>query len=195
MLWLFTGDSITQGAEHTGGARSYPQLFEEWIRYERGRPHDFVVNTAISGNFAEDLLAEYEERVARFRPDAVAVMLGTNDAVRGVAGQGAYRRALDEVVGRATRGGARAIVLTPPGVTPGASTRVPYVAAYAQAARDVAERNKATLVDIFADWTDRDGGTPRAWMDDAFHPNARGHREIARLLAARIDDAIVKGLF
>ena len=49
MLWLFTGDSITQGAAHIGEARSYPQLFEEWIRYQMGRSHDFVVNTAISG--------------------------------------------------------------------------------------------------------------------------------------------------
>jgi len=131
MLWLFTGDSITQGAAHIGEARSYPQLFEEWIRYQMGRSHDFVVNTAISGNFAEDLLAGYDERVARFRPDVVAVMLGTNDAVRGASGLSTYREALAAIVGRVTREGARAIVLTPPGVTADATTRAPHVAAYA----------------------------------------------------------------
>jgi len=183
MLWLFTGDSITQGVEHTAGALSEPQLCEELIRYEKGRSHDFVVNTAISGNFADGLLAEYDERIARFAPDVVAVMLGTNDATRGLAGLDAYRGALSETVGRVTRDGARAIVLTPPAVTADAKTRALHLGAYAQAARDVARDKKATLVDIFADWMERgDGSAPVAWMNDAFHPNARGHREIARAL-------------
>ena len=188
MLWLFTGDSITQGAEHTGDARSYPQLFEEWVRYEMGRSHDFVVNTAISGNFADDLLAEYGERIARFAPDVVAVMLGTNDATLGTAGLATYRAALARIVARATGEGAIVLVLTPPAVRAEATTRAPYVAAYAQAAREVAGTNKATLVDIFADWIGRGGGSaPAAWMNDAFHPNARGHREIARALIERIE--------
>jgi len=194
MLWLFTGDSITQGAAHTGGARSYPQLFEEWLRFERGRPHDFVLNTAISGNFADDVLADYDRRVARFEPEVVAVMLGTNDAVRGVPGLAGYRDALDGIVGRAARDGARTIVLTPPGVMPEATSRAPHIADYARAAREAAVERRSTVVDVFADWTDRDGGTPGAWMDDAIHPNARGHREIGRLLAARVGDAIVKRL-
>jgi len=181
MLWLFTGDSITHGAEHTGDARSYPQLFEEWIRYDAGRPHDFVLNTGISGSFADDVLAEYDERIARFKPDVVAVMLGTNDATRGISGLDKYRTALAGIVGRATRDGARAIVLTPPAVRADAATRAPYIVAYAQAARDVARENKATLVDIFSDWMDRGGGAaPAEWMNDAIHPNARGHREIVR---------------
>jgi len=188
MLWLFTGDSITHGAEHTGDARSYPQLFEEWLRYDAGRSHDYVVNTGISGNFADDVLAEYAERIARFKPDAVAVMLGTNDATRGIPGLDKYRTALAGIVGRATHDGARAIVLTPPAVTADATTRTPYIAEYARAAREVARECKATLVDIYADWMDRgEGVAPARWMNDAIHPNARGHREIARVLIDRVE--------
>jgi len=188
MLWLFTGDSITHGAEHTGGARSYPQIFEEWLRYDAGRSHDYVVNTGISGNFADDVLAEYAERIARFKPDAVAVMLGTNDATRGLSGLDKYRTALVDIVRRASRDGARAIVLTPPAVTAHATTRAPYIGDYAQAAREIARDRKATLVDIFADWMERGRGVaPRHWMNDAIHPNARGHREIARVLIEHIE--------
>ena len=193
MLWLFTGDSITQGAEHTDGARSYPQLFEEWIRYEMGRSHDVVVNTAISGNFADDLLAEYDQRIARLKPDAVVVMLGTNDATLGSAGLEPYRAALARIVGRAADEGADVFVLTPPAVSSAAATRTPFIAAYAQAAREVARERKATLADIFAEgMRSGDGHAPDAWMHDAIHPNALGHREIARLLVDRMAESIVK---
>ncbi len=41
-LWLFGGDSITQGARHTHGARSYVQLFEEELRYRQRRVTQLV---------------------------------------------------------------------------------------------------------------------------------------------------------
>src|SRR6478609_7274434 len=34
LKWVFTGDSITQGAKHTLGYRSYPEIFSERIRFE-----------------------------------------------------------------------------------------------------------------------------------------------------------------
>src|SRR5665647_1822505 len=44
LKWLFTGDSITAGVEHTHGYRSYPEIFGERIRWEMGRPRDIVIN-------------------------------------------------------------------------------------------------------------------------------------------------------
>lgn len=32
--WVFTGNSITQGAKHTHGMRAYPEIFSERIRWE-----------------------------------------------------------------------------------------------------------------------------------------------------------------
>jgi lysophospholipase L1-like esterase len=134
------------------------------------------------------VLAGYGERVARFKPDAVVVMLGTNDATLGFAGLETYRSTLACIVGRVMEEEAHAVVLTPPAVSRDAVTRTPFIAAYAQAARDVATARKATLVDIFADWMDRgDGSAPIAWMSDAIHPNAHGHREIARLLIEHVE--------
>ena len=52
--WVFVGDSITHGAKHTFGARSYPEIFGERIRWELRRVRDVIINTAISGNTATD---------------------------------------------------------------------------------------------------------------------------------------------
>src|SRR5687767_5660953 len=38
--WIFSGDSITQGAKHTFGDRSYPEIFSERVRWELGRVRD-----------------------------------------------------------------------------------------------------------------------------------------------------------
>ena len=47
---MFTGDSITHGALHTMGWRSYPEHFAERVRWELGRMRDIVINTGISGD-------------------------------------------------------------------------------------------------------------------------------------------------
>ena len=80
LKWVFAGDSITQGAKHTFGSRSYPEIFAERIRWELGRPRDFVINTAISGNTSKDVLHDFEWRIGQFKPNLVSLMIGTNDA-------------------------------------------------------------------------------------------------------------------
>jgi hypothetical protein len=40
VTWLFTGDSITHGALHTMGWRSYPEHFAERVRWELRRMRD-----------------------------------------------------------------------------------------------------------------------------------------------------------
>ena len=78
-IWLFTGDSITHGAKHTHGYRSYPEVFQERIRWEISRVRDIVINTGISGNTASNILSDFEWRVAQFKPNVVSVMIGYFD--------------------------------------------------------------------------------------------------------------------
>ena len=47
--WVFTGDSITMGAKHTHGYRSYVEIFRERLQWELGRSWDIVINTEMSG--------------------------------------------------------------------------------------------------------------------------------------------------
>ena len=81
LIWLFTGDSITHGAKHTQGYRSYPEIFSERIRYELGRLRDIVINTGISGNTAQVIINDFGWRIGQFKPAVVSLMIGTNDCV------------------------------------------------------------------------------------------------------------------
>ena len=85
VVWLFTGDSITLGARHTYGHRSYTEHVAERLRGELVRRRDIVINTAISGDRVADLASDLEHRVFRFQPQVFSLMLGMNDAPAGPA--------------------------------------------------------------------------------------------------------------
>ena len=61
--WVFTGDSITHGASHTNGFRSYPEHFAERVRYELERFQDIIINTGISGDTADKILESFDWRM------------------------------------------------------------------------------------------------------------------------------------
>ncbi|MDD4756674.1 MAG: SGNH/GDSL hydrolase family protein, partial [Prolixibacteraceae bacterium] len=79
LKWIFTGDSITHGAKHTHGFRSYPEIFAERIRWEMKRTSDIIINTGISGNTTQNILDDFNWRIGQFKPDVVSLMIGTND--------------------------------------------------------------------------------------------------------------------
>src|SRR4029077_19894017 len=47
LTWVFTGDSITHGALHTLGWRSYPEHFAERVRWEQRRMRHVGIHTGI----------------------------------------------------------------------------------------------------------------------------------------------------
>src|SRR5206468_2375866 len=71
VTWVFTGDSITHGAHHTFGWRSYPEHFAERVRWELRRYRDVVINTGVSGDTIKGVAADVDHRVLRFRPNVV----------------------------------------------------------------------------------------------------------------------------
>src|SRR5690606_15313298 len=78
--WLFTGNSITQGAKHKHGLRAYPEIFAERVRFEMGRSRDVVVNTAISGHTTKNILDDFDWRVGAIKPLVVVLIIGRNTA-------------------------------------------------------------------------------------------------------------------
>jgi acyl-CoA thioesterase-1 len=171
--WLFAGDSITQGVEHTHGERCWVELFAEYVRRTCDRPLDIVVNTGVSGWTTRGVLGEFDHLVGRWAPTVVSISLGTNDASLDPAKHvplDEFRSQLSELVTRSAGLGAR-----------------PDVAAYSAVCRVVAEATGALLVDHEAHWraafADVD---PVAWLDDPIHPNPEGHRQMARLLIERL---------
>lgn len=180
--WVFTGDSITHGVVHTHGERSWVEHVHERLRWELGRLRDVVVNTGVSGWTAPQVLGEVEHLVTRFDPDVLSISLGTNDALAGERGLDPFRRSLVDLVAVAEDLGAEAVLHTPVLTTSDApEVRRTWLPVYADVVRQVAEERATQLVDHESVWHRRLAGeAPTPWMDDHTHPNAVGHRVMAR---------------
>ncbi len=185
VAWVFTGDSITHGALHTKGWRSYPEHFAERVRWELKRMRDIVINTGISGDKTDGLLADLDWRVLHLKPDVVSIMIGMNDCTLGEVGRELFRKNLTAIATKIKSAGAIPILNTPnPVYLKKAETRGD-LPAYAQVVRDVALGTKALLVDHYAHWEKAkpDQEALVKWLEDqSIHPGVFGHREFAKLI-------------
>ena len=180
ITWVFIGDSITHGALHTDGWRSYPELFAERVRWEMRRYQDVVINTGISGDNVIGALKGIDYRVLRFKPGVVSIMYGINDNGAGEAGRAAFRTNLVEFLQLVRKSGAIPILNTPnPMLAP--EVRRQDLPAYVQIIREVAGQEKVILVDHYDHWQKVKPNSRElsAWMNDNIHPNYMGHREFA----------------
>jgi lysophospholipase L1-like esterase len=192
VAWVFTGDDITQGAVHTKGFRSYPEHFAERVRWELKRMRDLVINSGVSGEKADGLLADLDWRVLHLKPDVVSIMLGTNDCTLGPVGHALFRKNLTALVNKVMGAGAIVILNTPNTVYLKKSETRGDLAAYAQIVRDVALGTKAVLVDHYAFWETTKPGQEQLlkWLDDEkLHPGVFGHRALARQIFAALEIA------
>jgi acyl-CoA thioesterase-1 len=197
VVWVLTGDSITHGALHTCGWRSYPELFAERVRWELYRLRDIVINTGISGDTVGGLLAELDWRILQFKPQVASVMMGMNDCVHGPAGRDEFRQNLDRLLDTLQNHPTLPLLHTPNLIYP-SDLRRQDLAAYVQIIRDVAKERKLLLVDHYSHWQDKvnsavaingkpDPSSLLYWLNDgAVHPNEYGHRELANLLFDRL---------
>lgn len=188
VVWLFAGDSITQGAKHTHGWRSYPEVFAERIRWELGRPRDVVINMGVSGNTTRDLLLDFDWRVARWNPQVVSVMMGTNDCAtsRNVS-VSQYEANMKQLIGKIRGLGAVPILHVPTPIILEKAGERQGILPYIEAVRNVAINEKTLLVDHWNHWQsamDEHGqkAVYANWLNDPLHPNGHGHLEMARQL-------------
>lgn len=187
VTWLFTGDSITQGAEHTHGGRDFAQLFEERVRWELRRFDDVVIDTGVSGAKAPDLLNDFQRRVAEWHPQVVFLMIGMNDSAAGRAGEEPFRNQVRALITRIRAGGAIPVLQTPNPIFTAESPARADLPRYVAILREVAQSEDVPLIDHYAAWESVSGGSPPvSWMDNAIHPNARGHAEMARTIFAAL---------
>lgn len=181
LTWVFTGDSVTQGAKWTGDDRPYPEIFAERIRWELHRSRDIVINTAISGNHTQDILDDFDWRVGRFHPDVVSLMIGMNDCVGGSTGEAAFASHLADLVRRIRALGAIPILHTT-NTTLYDRDRVD-LPRYNAIVRSVASSTQVILVDNWSDWQqNRTPANLGEWLGNPIHPNGLGHIQIARQL-------------
>jgi lysophospholipase L1-like esterase len=186
-VWLFCGDSITQGALHTGGFRDYVELLAERVRFELHKPLHIFVNTAYSGDTTREILAQIEYRVIRFDPDIFSLMIGMNDAHlnRNIT-LDEFRRNTCSIVGRVRESTSAQIILqTTCAVVPALAPERPRFPEYMDVVREVALELDTALVDHHAEWEKirtKDPTRYESWMANPIHPNALGHWVFAEKL-------------
>ncbi|MCB9784816.1 MAG: SGNH/GDSL hydrolase family protein [Candidatus Omnitrophica bacterium] len=191
ITWVITGDSITHGALHTHGARSYPEHFAERVRWELGRVRDVVINTGISGDTVPGLLNDLDHRVLRFKPTVVSIMMGMNDAVKGEEGRELFQEKYRELIERLKKETEALILLhTPNPITPAADRRQD-LPAYSEIIREIAKEYEVALVDQERMWKDylSKGRNDLNYLlnDGTIHPNAAGHILFAHNLFRVLD--------
>lgn len=185
LVWVFTGDSITHGAKWLGRERSYPELIQERVRWSLKRRRDLFINSGISGERTAGLLADFEWRVLRFKPDVVSIMIGMNNATAGVEGRQPFEADLREMVRQVrAAGGIPVLHRTNPiddeSGDPSVRTRAD-LPAYNEIIARVARELDVILVDHWTHWqtTKSTPAALRAWLADPIHPNGAGHRQFS----------------
>lgn len=181
--WVVTGDSITHGALHTNGWRSYPEHWTERVRWELGKPknRDFVVDSGVSGATSAELVARFGERVTAFSPDVVSLMIGTNDIATSGLGPDVYRANLVSLVRsvRALPGSPVPVLQSPNPVDPAKWPGRVNLSQYAGVMGEVAAQENAVFVDHYNDWLAGNGGqVPLTLLSDGLHPDQHGHHRI-----------------
>jgi lysophospholipase L1-like esterase len=185
ITWLFTGDSITQGALHTYGYRSFPEIFAEHVRWEMSRKMDIVINSGISGNKTSDILDTIDWRILRFKPNVIFLMIGTNDCALGRAGCEIFEQNLCELLEIVRSHGCFCVLNTPNAIClDGYSGSYSHLPEYVEIIRKVARSSDIMLIDHFEYWNQTKATKDElmSWLDDSIHPNVYGHRAIAKLI-------------
>lgn len=193
--WVFYGDSITHGAAHTHGWRSFPEIFHERVRWEYHLSNDAVINSGASGNSTVDLLdkEQYQRRIKRYNPQVVFVLIGMNDTVRSKTKDPAVFRAnLEELVKRLQNDKAIVVLQTINTVNVRLAwgekhnyvQRFKALPTYNDIIRETAKKCSTILVDHDKHWRTNaaDNKTLRAWLGEYIHPGAKGHLEMANLI-------------
>ena len=172
---LFVGTSLTAGYG-VGAEQAYPAVLQQMID-SAGLPYR-VVNAGISGETSAGGLRRIDWSLQQ-PTDVLVVELGANDALRGLD-PAAMRSNLDGILARARElHPAVAIVIlgmeAPPNL--GADYGMRFRSVFA----DLARQYDAALVPFLLDGVAAD---PALNLEDGIHPNAAGHRVLARTVWA-----------
>lgn len=192
-LIVALGDSNTCNTRFTAGAKQWPELLHERLKDHHGHQRVLLLNSGVSGDCVERVLARFETDLARFRPEGCVLCLGTNDANR--LGPERFRAGMDQLLERLAALGTTVLLRTPAPILEfldGAPDRLwpedTALQAVCAVVRELADERELALVDTYALWKQAEAaGTivPGGLFTDAVHTNAAGHRLVcAGLLPA-----------
>lgn len=198
--WFVTGDSIGEGA----GSSSYPNTWywklagQLQVYFNRGTTSDWAglicatggqsipnVIPYLSHNLTTEPNSMVSEKSSAYNYHAWVVCTGRNDCTSMSLSD--FKKLYRLAVRQGIRAGIDVICMTePPSInTSDWSINDPYYPEYAQAIRDIAADEGASLVDVHKDFLEQYnvyGISPQILMADVAHPNDAGHLRISNLM-------------
>ena len=175
---IFLGDSLTAGYG-LDPEQAYPHLVEMALQ-EKGEDVT-VVNAGVSGDTTAGGLRRLDW-ILRQQVDTLFIALGANDALRGQPVE-ATRANLRNIIRKARKANPDARILLAGMLAPPNMGKA-YQKAFAGIYPDLAESEGVDLLPFLLDGV---AGQARFNLADGVHPNASGHRRIARQVVELLD--------
>ncbi len=197
---LFQGDSITDAGRDRSNIRElgqgYPKYAAELLRSAYPHVQFDIMNTGISGDRAESLLARWENDTISLKPDVISILIGVNDTWhRDASGdwmteeyfESCYRQILTQLKEKTS---AKIIMLeqfllfSPTGSVHPAEFRADLDRKI-QVTRSLAREFADIFVPLDGLFAAASiGNSPSKWAGDGVHPSADGARFIAEAYLA-----------
>ncbi|AXX87490.1 putative lysophospholipase L1-like arylesterase [Malaciobacter marinus] len=167
---LFLGDSLTEGL---GVAQKdvFPNLVENMIKTKLKKDIK-IINGGVSGSTTSDGLSRLKWYLKR-KPDIVFIALGANDGLRGLNLQQSQKN-LEEIVEFAQKSKAKVLLagmLIPPNYGP------EYAKRFKKMYEEIKDKYKLKSMPFLLDGV---AGEKELNQSDGIHPNAQGHKYIAK---------------
>jgi lysophospholipase L1-like esterase len=183
------GSSNTELTLENAGRHNWVDWLGIQLRLHVGR-HIHVINQGISGDTAEMLLARIDRDVVSYRPDAVIITIGGNDANAGVPPE-IYAGRIREMCGMLRAGGAVPILQTYycPLYHEAGAGYAGLFEANMQAKRDIADELGLPLIDQYRRFEPMYRRYPDEYaklMRDWLHLNALGNLLMAQNICDRL---------
>ncbi len=174
------GDSITSGVQGLTPGPPYPSILQQMLRSVN--PQAQVINRGVGGQRTDAGLGTADSALASDHPGFMTIMEGTND-VRQFVPLNQAAANLRQMVSDAKANKTVPILATIPREVGAASFFESDVETLNVMIRQVASQENITLADVFAALPDE-----TYFVDDGFHPSAKGSQAIA----AAFDSALLR---
>lgn len=195
LTWLFMGDSITHAALWTNGYDGIAQIMEKYVKEDLGRADDIFINTGNSGATSgvenkNSTLANIEQRLTKYKPDIVVLMIGTNDAGAGASNE-SYKANLEAIVEKIKETNPdAAIVFRSPTPAKAGNYTSKIEGGYLDVMKSVADANGILYIDQYTEWKEEFDTYSYLWGGDYYfgsktsannlHPGAAGQLKLAK---------------
>lgn len=152
------------------------------------RPYDFVINTAISGHTTQNLINDFNTRIASFNPKVVVLMIGTNDAAqdKNISIE-KFGNNLIQLINQIRNIGAIPIIMSPNIIISDKSPERNRLHLYVEKMSEIVKTKNVIYVDNWTIWSTElqqkyKDEVFKKLLNDPLHPNGFGHQEIAMAL-------------